>query len=60
MKTLKTLAMVGLTLASTSAFAQEVAGPKVNWSLSMWGPPRALSSSMEAIADSVEEATAAI
>lgn len=57
MKTLKTTAMVGLMLASTQALAQEVAGPEVNWSLSMWGNPRALSAGMEAIADRVEEAT---
>lgn len=57
MKTILKLATTGLLLASTAVTAQEVPGPKVNWSLSMWGNPRALSVGMEAIADRVEEAT---
>jgi TRAP-type mannitol/chloroaromatic compound transport system substrate-binding protein len=57
MKFLKRTTVLGLILASTSAMAQEVKGPEVNWSLSMWGNPRALSAGMEAVADRVEEAT---
>jgi TRAP-type mannitol/chloroaromatic compound transport system substrate-binding protein len=50
-------AVMGLMLAASPAFAQEVEGPEVNWSFSMWGNPRALSAGMEASADRVEEAT---
>lgn len=46
-----------MLLASTALNAAEVDGPEVNWSLSMWGNPRALSAGIEAIADRVEEAT---
>ncbi|SFR52247.1 C4-dicarboxylate ABC transporter substrate-binding protein [Litoreibacter janthinus] len=53
----KRTAVLGLMLASTSAMAQQVDGPEVNWSLSMWGNPRALSAGIEAISDRVEEAT---
>lgn len=57
MKLMKKMTFVGLLLASTSAAAQIVEGPEVNWSFSMWGNPRALSAGMEAIADEVREKT---
>lgn len=57
MKFLKNTALVGLLLASSSVAAQPVEGPKVNWSLSMWGNPRALSAGMEAIAEEVATQT---
>jgi TRAP-type mannitol/chloroaromatic compound transport system substrate-binding protein len=57
MKLMKKMTFVGLLLASTSAAAQTVEGPEVNWSFSMWGNPRALSAGMEAIADEVREKT---
>lgn len=57
MNTLTKTAVAALLLASTAASAQDVPGPEVNWSLSMWGNPRALSAGIEAIADRVEEAT---
>lgn len=57
MKSLTQTALLGLMLTSTAAFAQAVEGPKVNWSLSMWGNPRALSAGIEAIADEVREKT---
>tara|TARA_R110002110_G_scaffold98659_1_gene252453 strand:- start:1284 stop:2366 length:1083 start_codon:yes stop_codon:yes gene_type:complete len=57
MKTITRTAALGLMLASTAAMAQEVPGPEVNWSFSMWGNPRALSAGMEAISDRVNEAT---
>ncbi|WP_172623794.1 hypothetical protein [Octadecabacter sp. SW4] len=42
MKLLKKITFTGLLLASTTAAAQTIEGPEVNWSLSMWGNPRAL------------------
>ena len=57
MKLLNKLACGALLLASTAAHAQTVEGPEVNWSLSMWGNPRALSAGIEAIADEVREQT---
>ncbi|MBU2994016.1 C4-dicarboxylate ABC transporter substrate-binding protein [Octadecabacter sp. 1_MG-2023] len=57
MKLLKKTALVGLLLASTSAAAQTIEGPEVNWSFSMWGNPRALSAGMEAIAEEVATQT---
>lgn len=57
MKKITKTALAALLLASTSVAAQEVPGPEVNWSFSMWGNPRALSDGMEAIAAQVEEAT---
>ncbi|MCF2872574.1 C4-dicarboxylate ABC transporter substrate-binding protein [Octadecabacter sp. G9-8] len=57
MKLMKKLACGTLLLASTAVGAQTVEGPEVNWSLSMWGNPRALSAGMEAIADEVREQT---
>ena len=57
MKIMKKMTFAGLLLASTAASAQIVDGPDVNWSLSMWGNPRALSAGMEAIADKVREET---
>lgn len=58
MKTMTKMAVMALLLASTAASAQQVDGPKVNWSLSMWGNPRALSAGIEAIADEIREQTA--
>lgn len=57
MNTLKSLTMVGILLASTAASAQSVDGPEVNWSLSMWGNPRALSAGIEAISEEVSTRT---
>lgn len=57
MKLLKKITFTGLLLASTTAAAQTIEGPEVNWSLSMWGNPRALSAGMEAIAEQVREQT---
>jgi len=49
--------VASLLLTTTAVGAAEVDGPEVNWSLSMWGNPRALSAGVEAIAERVEEAT---
>lgn len=57
MKLLKKLTFASLLLASTTASAQSVEGPEVNWSLSFWGNPRALSAGIEAIADEIREQT---
>lgn len=57
MNVLKNVTLVGALLASTAAAAQSVEGPEVNWSLSMWGNPRALSAGMEAIAEEVSAQT---
>lgn len=57
MKILKKITIAGLLLASTSAAAQTIEGPEVNWSLSFWGNPRALSAGMEAIAEEVATQT---
>ncbi|MEP2533241.1 C4-dicarboxylate ABC transporter substrate-binding protein [Shimia sp.] len=57
MKSFKRAAVTALLLASTAASAQSIDGPEVNWSLSMWGNPRALSAGMEAIAEEVSAKT---
>lgn len=57
MNKLTTTALVGLLLAPVVASAQTVEGPEVNWSISMWGNPRALSAGMEAIAEEVATQT---
>ena len=57
MKTMKKVALTALLLAGTSAAAQTIEGPEVNWSLSFWGNPRALSAGMEAIAEEVATQT---
>jgi len=57
MKLMRKLTCGALLLASTAASAQSVEGPEVNWSLSMWGNPRALSAGIEAIADEIREQT---
>lgn len=57
MNTFKRAAITALLLTSTAASAQMIEGPEVNWSISMWGNPRALSVGMEAIAAEVEEKT---
>lgn len=57
MKTMKKVALTALLLAGTSAAAQTIEGPEVNWSLSFWGNPRALSDGIEAIAEEVRQQT---
>ncbi|MGJ8611129.1 MAG: C4-dicarboxylate ABC transporter substrate-binding protein [Octadecabacter sp.] len=57
MKLMKKMTYVGLLLASTAAAAQTVEGPEVNWSLSFFGNPRALSAGMEAIIEEVKVQT---
>lgn len=44
-------------LAPAAGAAQTVEGPEVNWSLSMWGNPRALSAGMEAMIEEVSTQT---
>lgn len=50
---------VGLSTSATTqtSFAQNVAGPKVFWKLSVWGNPRALTAGIEAMADNIREET---
>ena len=57
MKSLTRAALMGLMLTSTAVSAQTVEGPEVNWSLSMWGNPRALSAGMEAISAEIADQT---
>ncbi|MEM5544947.1 C4-dicarboxylate ABC transporter substrate-binding protein [Sulfitobacter sp. AS92] len=57
MKLMKKMTLAALLFASTSAAAQVVEGPKVNWSLSFFGNPRALSAGMEGIIEEVKNRT---
>ena len=57
MKLIKKMTLAAVLLASTSAAAQTVEGPEVNWSLSFFGNPRALSAGMEAIIEEVKTQT---
>ncbi|MCV6824839.1 MULTISPECIES: C4-dicarboxylate ABC transporter substrate-binding protein [Halocynthiibacter] len=57
MKLIQKLAFGAMLLSSTAVAAQTIEGPKVNWSLSMWGNPRALSAGMEAIAEEIRTQT---
>lgn len=53
----KSAVMALAVMSPLAAAAQSVEGPEVNWSLSMWGNPRALSAGMEAMIDEVEAQT---
>lgn len=53
----KSAALALAILAPVTGVAQTVEGPEVNWSLSMWGNPRALSAGMEAMITEVEAQT---
>ena len=53
-------AVLGTALAmalTSSAFAAEVEGPKVEWNVSFWGNPRAFTKGMETIAEMAAEKT---
>ncbi len=57
-KFVRALALTAATLTSTATFAQEnVAGPEVNWKLSLWGTPRAFTSGIDKFSELVSERT---
>ncbi|MFN4090621.1 MAG: hypothetical protein ACK4QW_16470 [Alphaproteobacteria bacterium] len=56
-KIVVTAAAVGMAFAAGVASALTVDGPKVNWKLSTWGPPRAQTAGIERDAELVKERT---